>query len=271
VAVATDPPDNSLLANHARTLAQSLNLPLLDSTAHANVEMLLAVTPLRLELRILQGPRELTSGKPVIADLSRLDLTTPAGRSLDQPLLKAVGIRRGDRHRPMVLDVTAGFGEDAWLLASFGCRVMAVERQAVVAMLLADAMQPGAEGFPVTLGNMTLIHADSIQLLEHYRENRLPQEIKGWFPPEVITIDPMFPDYDKRKAAEHKSLKILRRLVGEDLDAGGLLELALKIATCRVVVKRPLRADPLGGTMERPHHQVEGKGFRWDIYVVTGT
>ena len=45
-------------------------------------------------LHILCGDKELVGGHPVFADLTSIDTTSPAGRKLDMPLLKAVGIKK---------------------------------------------------------------------------------------------------------------------------------------------------------------------------------
>ena len=89
----------------------------------------------------------------------------------------------------------------------------------------------------------------------------LPDVVAQFWPPDVVYLDPMFPT--GRKAAERKPLRVLRRLVGDDADAGELLAAALRVAKRRVVVKRPLRADPLGAKPTATHR---GKAARYDVY-----
>ena len=57
----------------------------------------------------------------------------------------------------------------------------------------------------------------------------------------------------------------IRDLAGDDDDAPRLLEAALDVASHRVVVKRPRRAPPIEGPA--PHHMLEGKTSRYDLYV----
>ena len=54
------------------------------------------------------------------------------GGGRKQAIAKAIGLKKG-HPVPTVLDHTAGFGRDAFVLASLGCRVQMVERHPVVA------------------------------------------------------------------------------------------------------------------------------------------
>ena len=152
-AVSADPPHDPRLIDRADTLAREIGLPVLG-LGDAGCDLRLVVTPDRLELRVERG--ELAGGKPVCADLTRLDTTSPAGRSLSGPLFKAVGIKKGSPHRPSVVDCTAGLGGDAWLLAAHGCRVDAFERQPVVGALCGDALRRAAQSYPEIARRVTL-------------------------------------------------------------------------------------------------------------------
>ena len=55
-----------------------------------------------------------------------------------------------------------------------------------------------------------------------------------------------------------------RGLVGDDLDASALLTLARRYVGRRVVVKRPLGAEPLAGPA--PSGAIRGTTVRYDIY-----
>jgi len=81
--------------------------------------------------------------------------------------------------------------------------------------------------------------------------------------PDVVYLDPMFSS--KRKTAERKPLQFLRCIVGEDQTGEQLLQLALKVARKRVVVKRPSKAAPLGQPPVCSHH---GTGVRYDVYPI---
>ena len=81
--------------------------------------------------------------------------------------------------------------------------------------------------------------------------------------PQVIYLDPMFPHREK-SAEVKKEMRLFRPLAGEDLDAPALLEVALTLATHRVVVKRPRKAPAIAGTP--PGYALQGKSSRFDIY-----
>lgn len=196
----------------------------------------------------------LTQGKPVHIDWLNRDISSPLGKSLQQPILKAAGIRKGNAHRPHILDTTAGYGEDTWFFASHGCRVTAVERHPVAFEILADALRRAAEVHPDIAARITLIHDDARTVLQ----------AAGVADVEVVHLDPMFPT--GRRATERKPMRVLRKVVGDDDDAGTLLCVALQRHDGRVIVKRPLKSKRLIEHPE-PVHQHKGNAVRYDVYV----
>ena len=179
------------------------------------------------------------------------------GGGRGQMIAKAVGLKSAVV--PTVLDCTAGLGGDAFVLASLGCPVAMVERVPEVRALLADALEqarkqsdPELDGI---LDRMTLLEADAVQYLQSVPEAERP---------DVIYLDPMFPERSK-SALVKKEMRLFHRLVGTDPDADALLLAALPVARKRVVVKRPRIAPALAGPP--PSHTLEGKSNRYDIYV----
>ena len=222
-------------------------------------EIELVATPERLELRVKRSEdADLVGGSPVFADWLKIDTTSPAGRSRKAPLPRAAWPRRWPEP-PRVLDATAGLGEDAWLLARLGCSVTAVERDPIVFALLEDAHARASRSEHVDLreaaGRITLIHADALDVL-HETVSRHASD--------VIAIDPMFPA--GRKTTERKALRVLRRITAEPskTDEVGLLHAARRVATRRVIVKRPRLGPAI--TEEPPTHRVGGKAIRFDVY-----
>lgn len=260
-ALSADPPYDQRLIARADSLAGELGLCIMK-LGEPGCDLRLVVTPTRLELRVERG--ELAGGKPVYADLSKLDTTSPAGRSLNNPLFKAVGIKKGNAHRPRVMDCTAGLGEDAWLLAANGCVVDAYERQPIIAALLSDALARAA-GTQPEIRNRISLHRDDAVARTGCLSNP-PGSIKQ-DPnpaPDVIVLDPMFPQ--GRKAAERKPMRVLRMLAGDDDDADALLAEALATGVHRVAVKRPLYAPTLdAGAAPSVVHK--GKAVRFDVYI----
>lgn len=218
----------------ARRLAAALGLPCVEDGA--GFSWVLRYQDGRLVLDDLRAPRT----GPVCA---RVPPRRPPGLSRRQPLLRALG--RGARQ---VVDATAGLGGDACLLAWAGLEVLALERSPVVAALLADALENAPAGAP----RPALLPGDARELLPALSPA-----------PGVVYLDPMFPPRRRDSALARKAPRALRRVVGEDPDAGELLAVARRCATARVVVKRPPEAEPLAP----PDIQYRGKLARYDVYL----
>ncbi len=211
----------------------------------------------RLELRFPDEP----SAKPLRLDLTRHDTRSPAGRRTRQPLARAIGLHKkaAPGHALRVIDATAGFGKDAWLLAAMGCRVTAIERHPIVAALLEDAITHAARTDADTAARLQLIHGDAAAHL-----NGLADETSGESKtPDAIYIDPIFPTR-RGSALQRRPMRLLRELVGPDNDAAELLRCALAARPRRVVVKRPLRAEPLAADPAFTH---KGQAVRYDVYL----
>jgi 16S rRNA (guanine1516-N2)-methyltransferase len=63
-----------------------------------------------------------------------------------------------------------------------------------------------------------------------------------------------------------KEMRQIREIVGTDPDAEKLMQVALEAALNRVVLKWPLRAEPMAG-LRKPSHQILGKSTRYDVFV----
>jgi len=177
------------------------------------------------------------------------------GGGKNQAIARAVGLKSG--LKPTVLDVTAGLGRDAFILASLGCEVRMIERSPVLAKALQEGLARGLQD-PKTgeiIGRMVLIVADAKDVLTDLNPDNYP---------DVIYIDPMFPEENK-SALNKIEMRTLREVVGDDKDADLLLTLALKKAKKRVVVKRSRKALPLGGLA--PSFVIGGKSSRYDVYL----
>ncbi|MEK8088458.1 class I SAM-dependent methyltransferase [Thermithiobacillus plumbiphilus] len=219
----------------------------------SEADIVLLLTPERLQLQQL-GP---DAPGPVFVDFAggRLDFRRRHGGGVSQPLARAVGLKGGER--PLVLDATAGLGRDAFVLASLGCRITLLERQAAIAALLADGLERAA-AVPELAGivaQMTLRMGEGAALMQVVSEAE---------PPDTIYLDPMYPPRNKH-ALVKKEMQLLHRVVGQDLDAASLLEQALHSARKRVVVKRPRLAEPLSGPT--PTFSIDSPNTRYDVYL----
>jgi len=147
--------------------------------------------------------------------------------SQKQALAKAIGFKK----QPLkVLDVTAGWAKDAFLISKLGCFVTAVESHPFVFHFVQESL-----AFKnISSLKLNFILDNSLNYLNTFKQNQLP---------DVIFMDPMFGD--KKKSLSQKSLRILKELVGETKNQKSLFELALKKAKKRVVVKRHHKDTPL--------------------------
>ena len=173
-----------------------------------------------------------------------------------QAIAKAVGLHDA-KHSLNVIDATAGFGQDAFVLATLGCNVTLLERSPLVCALLNDGLQRAAKEVDVAgiINRMHLIQQDAHSYLSQIESGKIC---------DVVYLDPMFP-CKKKSAASNKIMQYLQTLI-DDNDADELLPPALLCARYRVVVKRPRIAPVLNNTP--PDYQLIGKRNRFDIYIV---
>jgi len=178
-------------------------------------------------------------------------------------LAKAVGLKSNWVDGLQILDATAGFGRDSFLLAGFGCQVVMLERSALMAALLFDGLQRAKDDTELSeiVGRMKLVHTDALAYLQNPGFSSVQEE--SAFQPDVIYLDPMFPSSNKT-AQVKKDMRILRSALGEDEDGEDLIQSALLSGVKRLVVKRPRKGEVLGGG--KPAFQVLGKSARFDVY-----
>ena len=163
-------------------------------------------------------------------------------------LIKAIGKKNKNQN---IVDATAGLAQDAYLLAAAGHRLTLIERSNIVAALLEDALSAG----DIT-NNMNLIFGDASKLLATLKTK-----------PEIIYLDPMYPKTSK-KAAQKKGMQFFREILAppKQQETEELLQISLQTAKKRVIVKRPIKALPIGN--KKPSAALKGKTTRFDIYIV---
>jgi 16S rRNA (guanine1516-N2)-methyltransferase len=229
-------------------------------TACQSSEFALVLTEERLELRKLDEPKL----GAIFVDLAggAVAHRRKFGGGKGQAIAKAAGLNKGAT--PTVLDGTAGLGRDAFVLASLGCKVQMVERHPVVAALLDDGLARAKQDEEIgdwVSERMSLLHASSLEALDSLADDSQFER------PDIVYLDPMYPhpENKKKSALVKKEMRVFQSLVGADTDADGLLEPALKLATKRVVVKRPDYANWLDE--KKPTMAIETKKNRFDVYV----
>ncbi|CAN0344775.1 unnamed protein product, partial [Ectocarpus sp. 8 AP-2014] len=187
---------------------------------------------------------------------------------------------------PLLWDLTAGLGTDAFLLAQAGWRVEMFERSPVVAALVQNALDRARVGDDETArtaaSRMSLTVADSTEVLATAVVES--SSAVGFSRPDVVYLDPMFPQQKKGKkkksALVKKGMQMLQALLEEEDGAEGekrqqgtgpgerrLFDIAMEFATRKVVVKRPVHGPSIVRHVQ-PSHAVVSKNGRFDVYVV---
>lgn len=244
------------IKEQALTLARSLNLPFqTEDEWRPKSPLLLFVSENGIDLRQYEPKK---AQRPLI----HIDFVHGANgyrfrhnRTIHQPLAKAVGVKPG--FRPDILDGTAGLGGDGFVLACLGCRVTLVERSPIIGVLLQDGLhraEKKEDYRSIIRDKITLVVEDS-----NLHMTRLTRR------PHTIYLDPMYP-HRKKSALNKIEMRLLRQLVGNDLDSSILLQTALRTASNRVVVKRPKGAPTIDVT--GPTYTLTMKNSRFDVYLV---
>ncbi|WP_154222739.1 class I SAM-dependent methyltransferase [Marinicella rhabdoformis] len=162
-------------------------------------------------------------------------------------LVKACRIK--GQNNVSVLDATCGFGKDAFLLSCAGFEVTATESNPVVCALLQDALHRYLQETGLTPFKLHLNWAQKLTPV-------------NW--PQVIYLDPMFPEREK-SAAVKKDMQLFHRLHGlAAQEVEQLLKWALDHAEQKVVIKRPVRSKIVNNL--KPTYQITGKSCRFDVY-----
>lgn len=191
-------------------------------------------------------------------DFTRLSSRLRKNNLLREFLVKGCHIK-GNPH-PVVLDATAGLGEDSMILASAGFEVHLFEYNPVIGALLMDAMERGmsdpalAEG----IGRMKAYIGDSRKGMED------PEKYLGKVP-DVILLDPMFPERQK-SALVKKKFQLLQQLEAPCSQEEELLQSALRSGAQKILIKRPLKGPILAG--KKPSYSLQGKAIRYDCIVL---
>jgi 16S rRNA (guanine1516-N2)-methyltransferase len=200
-----------------------------------------AKRPSRLRVEFTQGP---------------LAYRRVHGGGKNQAIAKAVGLK----HYPLpfrVMDVTAGWGRDAFVLASLGCTLHLIEQSPIIGALLEDGLRRASAdpmiGSWVSAMKLSVAKAEDILNVLEERDY-----------PEVIYLDPMFPDAEG-SALHTVRMRVLREIVKDFERSDTLLALARSKAQKRVVVKRPKQAEPLDDQV--PDFAIHSVSHRYDVYL----
>lgn len=242
----------------ATTLAEQLALPLcqigIDVRDYVAAQLLLICSEQEI---VLQQTGRSAPG-PITVKFGNAAMRHRRRGGHNELLGKAVGL--GRKSGIAVLDATAGLGRDSFILADLGCTVCLCERNDIVLQMLASGLSKAAkssdEWVRAVVHRMSLYAGDAREAIESQLHET-----------EVIYLDPMFPEREKR-AKVKKEMAIFHQLLGAGEDSDELLVWALQQDVARVVVKRPSKAPQLAGL--KPSHVIAGKAVRYDVYVLRG-
>lgn len=199
----------------------------------------------------------------LIGDYSSLLPRVSNNRVHGEMLVKAVRIK--GQTDLFVLDGTAGLGEDSFLLAAAGNRVLLCEYNDVIYSLLEDTHHRALldERLTEIAKRMELYHGDSMSLMLDWAKGNCPlgNERKT---PDVILLDPMFPAKTKHSLT-NKKLQLFQSLESPCRTGEELFEAAMALKPKKIVVKRPLKGECLAS--RKPGYSISGKTVRFDCYV----
>ena len=203
--------------------------------------------------RDAEGLALVGDGMVLRADFARLLPRLRPDRLGRELLVRAARLRGVEA--PTAVDATAGLGEDSLLLAAAGFSVTMFEKDPVIAALLRDALERAANEPQLAgiVARMTLVEDDSVAGLRELD-----------FSPDVVFLDPMFPERTK-SAAVKKKFQLLHHLERPCDNEEELLDAALAAHPRKVVIKRPPKGPWLAGA--KPSHALAGKAVRYDVLV----
>jgi 16S rRNA (guanine1516-N2)-methyltransferase len=227
-----------------------------------SADFLLHITTDKLELRKVEKNLKKSAKNSLSISVDFVEGKTQHrrlhGGGKGQDIAKAVGLNKISG--PTVLDLTAGMGGDAFVLASLGANMTMIERNPIVHALLKDALDRAKlkddSELQEILSRLSLSKQHATDYLEQLDEVEYP---------DVIYLDPMFPSRNK-SAQVKKEMQFFHDIVGDDEDSESVLLLALAKANKRIVVKRPRLAEKLTKTVQAAF-EITGKSTRYDVYL----
>lgn len=177
-------------------------------------------------------------------------------KNKNQVLFKALGVKSGESQS--LLDLTAGWGGDALMFAEMGFRVVSLEKNPIIFLLLEDGLQR----FYSSSLNDPIIRDKRIQFQFVEAELFLRQSKKQSF--DIVYFDPMFSEKSKGALSSGR-IQLLQSLTGfsDPLPPQELFQEACRVCKNRFIVKRPGRSRPL---FEPVDHRYPGKSIFYDMY-----
>lgn len=239
----------------AEALAEQLSAPLVCATSPCGSDDC-RMERGRLCLKVSEAGLALAcGGMELVPDFSEMKPRLKQGALQRELLVKAARVKGVEA--PTAIDATAGLGEDSLLLAAAGFAVTLCESDPVIATLLRDALRRATDDVQLApiVARMQVVEGDSKDVLRDLSAA-----------PDVVYLDPMFPERSK-SAAVKKKFQLIHHLEqpSDPREEELLLKAALAACPRKVVVKRPIKGDCLAGV--KPSHSITGKAVRYDCLV----
>ncbi len=144
-----------------------------------------------------------------------------------------------------LLDCTAGYARDSYILRSMGFNVTMIENSPVMSLLLNNALKK------LKLSNFIMYHGNSYDYLNHSEKNY-----------DYIYIDFMFNKL-KNNSLSSKNDETLKLVSFQELNKNRLIKLAIKKSRDRVVVKEPKHSL---SNILKPEYVIKTKLLNFNIY-----
>ncbi len=169
-----------------------------------------------------------------------------------QPLLKALGkdILKRKSH---IIDATAGFGHDSFIMCRYGLEVTSIEQDPVVYAVLDALKNMLLKKYPQL--HWQVLHGDSIHWLEHISQHKQV---------DAIYLDPFF--IKKAKALPKNRMQWLQQLAAQEApSAETLFNHAMSTNIAKIIVKRDLKAAYICNQLPNAG-SITQKTSRFDCY-----
>lgn len=182
-------------------------------------------------------------------------------------LIKAFGKSLINHSDLTILDATSGFGYDALEMSVKAKKIIMLEQSEIVYALLQDGLerlqkeveidsenQIYQEGLDLEVVSFNKTFQDYVE--DHSFEN---EHI------DIVYLDPMYPKENKKSAQNKKYMQYLQDLTKNSIQDTDLLDLALKVAKHKIILKRPIHAEVI--YPKKVCYQVKSKLVRYDVYL----
>ena len=192
--------------------------------------------------------------------------------NLNRELLVKAAKRKNYGDNPVVVDATAGLGEDSLLLAAAGFKVILFERNEEIADELQRLMDEVKAEINAVISEegqdsdneIITILKPAIERMEIRRGDSIKELTQLNFVPDIVYLDPMFPTRQKSGLVK-KKFQVIHELEKPCADEEELLNAAIKSDAGKIIIKRPIKAEYLAGV--KPSYQILGKVIRYDCIV----